>query len=116
MNSYDEFHANKNERLKSFKNTVENIFDEKLKKIGHCIEKAKNPGSITHIQILDNYGRYYFIKLQHCFKDDLNQFDEDGRNPSKNIENLKSLQEDDVEFRRKYIIIYYPHFILFRTV
>ena len=29
MNSvYDEFHANKCERLKSFENTVKNIFDE----------------------------------------------------------------------------------------
>ena len=33
MNSiYDEFHANKSERLRSFENTVKNIFDEKLKK------------------------------------------------------------------------------------
>ena len=28
--SYDEFHAYKSERLKSFENTVKNIFDEKL--------------------------------------------------------------------------------------
>ena len=26
--SYDEFHANKSERLRSFENTVRNIFDE----------------------------------------------------------------------------------------
>ena len=48
MNSiYEEFHANKNERLKSFENTVKNIFDEKLNKFGDCFEKAKNPESIT---------------------------------------------------------------------
>ena len=29
---YDEFHANKSERPRTFKNTVKNIFDEKLKK------------------------------------------------------------------------------------
>ena len=37
----DEFHANKCERLKSFENTVENIFDEKLNKFGDCFRKAK---------------------------------------------------------------------------
>ena len=115
MNSYDEFHANKNERLKSFENTVKNIFDEKLKKFGHCFEKAKNPGSVTHIQILDNYGRYYFKRVLNCFKDVLHQFDIDGRH-LKNIENLKSLHKDDIEFRREYLFIYYPQFILFRTV
>ena len=30
----DEFHANKYERLKSFENTVKNIFNEKLNKFG----------------------------------------------------------------------------------
>ena len=46
MNSiYDEFHANKSERLRSFENTVKNIFDEKLKKIGDCFEKAKSQES-----------------------------------------------------------------------
>ena len=34
---YDEFHANKNERLKSFENTVKNIFDEELNKFGDCL-------------------------------------------------------------------------------
>ena len=116
MNSYDEFHANKNERLKSFENTVKNIFDEKFKKFGDCFEKAKNPECVTHIQILDNYGRYYLRKVQHCFKDDLHQFDIDGWDPLKNIENLKSLHKDDIEFRREYLFIYYPQFILFRTV
>ena len=50
----DEFHANKSKRLKSFKNTVENIFDEKLNKFGDCFRKAEKT-----IQIFDNYGRYY---------------------------------------------------------
>ena len=40
---YDEFHANKNERLKSFENMVKNIFDKKLNKFGDCFEKAKKP-------------------------------------------------------------------------
>ena len=66
--SYDEFHANKNERLKSFENMVKNIFDEKLDKFGDCFEKAKNPGSITHVQIFDNYGKYYFKKLMVVLK------------------------------------------------
>ena len=30
--TYDEFHANKSERLQSFENKVKNIFDEKFKK------------------------------------------------------------------------------------
>ena len=66
----DEFHPNKSERLKSFENTVKNIFDEKFEKFGDCFEKAKSPGSVTHIQIFDNYGKYYFKKVQ-CFKDAL---------------------------------------------
>ena len=66
MNSInEEFHANKNERLKSFENTVKNIFDEKLNIFGDCFEKAKNVGSITHIQLFDNYGKYYFRKVNN---------------------------------------------------
>ena len=53
--------ANKSERLKSFENTAENIFDEKLNKFGDCFRKAKKK-NITHIQILDHYGRYYLKK------------------------------------------------------
>ena len=68
----DEFHANKSERLKSVENTVKNIFDEKLKKLGDCFEKAKSPRSVTHIQIFINYGKYYFKKVQ-CFKGALQQ-------------------------------------------
>ena len=61
MNSAnDGFHANKCERLKSFENTVKNIFDENLNKFGDCFRKAKK--NITHIQIFDNYGRYYLKK------------------------------------------------------
>ena len=47
---YDEFHANKSERLRSFENMVKNIFYEKLKKkkkIGKCFEKAKSLESVT---------------------------------------------------------------------
>ena len=76
--SYDEFHANKSKRLRSYENMVKNIFDEKLKKFGDCFEKAKNPGSVTHVQIFDNYGKYYFKKVQ-CFKGALEQFDIEGR-------------------------------------
>ena len=38
---YDEFHANKSERLGSFENTVKNIFDEKLKKSVIVLRKLK---------------------------------------------------------------------------
>ena len=94
MNSiYDEFHANKNERLKSFENAVRNIFDEKLNKFGDCFEKAKNPRSITHVQIFDNYGKYYFKKVNGSFKGVLEQFDVDGQH-LKNIKNFKSLRND----------------------
>ena len=80
MNSAnDEFHANKCERLKSFENTVKNIFDEKLNKFGDCFEKAKNPKSITHIQIFDNYGRYYLKKVDGSFRGVLQQFDIEGQ-------------------------------------
>ena len=46
----DEFHAYKCERLKSFENTVKNIFDEKLNKFGDCFEKAKKKHN-THSNI-----------------------------------------------------------------
>ena len=65
--TYDEFHANKSERLQSFENKVKNIFDEKLKNFGDCFEKAKSPESITHVQIFDNYGKYYFKKAYGSF-------------------------------------------------
>ena len=67
-NSYDKFHGNKSERLKSFENTVKNICDEKFKKIGDCFEKAKTSGSVTHVQIFDNYGKYYFKRAYRSFK------------------------------------------------
>ena len=99
MNSIiDEFHANKNERLKSFENTVKNIFDEKFKKFGDCFEKAKNPKSITHIQIFDNYGKYYFRKVNSSFKDVLQQFDIEGQH-LENIKELKSLR-NDINFKK----------------
>ena len=102
---YDEFLANKCERLKSFENTVKNIFHEKLNKFSDCFEKTKNPESITHIQIFDYYGRYYFKKVNGCFKGVLQQFDIEGRR-LKNIKKLKGL--------KKYL--YYTHYILFRTI
>ena len=104
---YDKFRANKCKRLKLFENTVKNIFDEKLNKFGDCFEKAKNPESITHTQILDNYGKCYFKKVNNngSFKGVLQQFDEDGKDLKK-IKNLKCL--------KKYL--YYTQYILFRTV
>ena len=111
MSVYDEFHANKCERMKSFKNTVKNIFDEKLNKFSDCFEKAKHPESITHIQIFDNYGRYYFKKVDGSFKGVLQQFDIEGRH-LKNIRKLKSLQKG-TKFKE---CLYYTRYILFRTV
>ena len=39
--TYDEFQANKSERLQSFENKVKNIFDEKLKKLVIVLRKLK---------------------------------------------------------------------------
>ena len=109
--SYDEFHANKSERLKSFANTVKNIFDEKLNKFGDCFEKAKSSESITHVQIFDNYGKYYLKKVNNNFKDTLQQFDIEGEH-LKNIKNLKSLRNNN-NFKRS---LYYTRYILFKIV
>ena len=38
---YDKFHANKSERLRSFEDTVKNIFDEKLKALAIVLGKLK---------------------------------------------------------------------------
>ena len=65
------------ERLKSYEKTVENILDEKLSKFGDCFRKAKK--NITHVQILDNYGRYYLKKVHGSFKNVLQQFNIDDR-------------------------------------
>ena len=112
MNSiYDEFYANKSERPKSFENTVKNIFDENLNKFGDCFEKAKRPESITHVQIFDNYGKYYFKKVNGSFKGVLQQFDIDGQH-LKNIKNLKSLR-NGINFKN---YLYHTRYILFRTV
>ena len=90
MKTLEEFLANKSERQKSFENTVKNIFDEKLNKFGDCFEKAKNPESITHVQILDNYGKYYFRKVNNGnFKDVLQKFDIDGQV----LKNIRDLQK-----------------------
>ena len=109
---YDEIHTNKSERLKSFENTVKNIFDEKLNKFGDCFEKARSPESITHVQIFDNYGNYYFKKVNNNFKDTLQQFDIKGRD-LKNIKNLRSFLRNNINFKR---FRYYTRYILFRTV
>ena len=100
--SFDEFHANKSERLRSFENTVKNIFDEKLKKIGDCFEKAKSPESVTHVQIFSNYGKYSFKKVDGSFKDTLRQFDIKSRH-LENIKNLKSLR-NDINFKKIFIL------------
>ena len=109
--TYDEFQANKSERLQSFENKVKNIFDEKLKKIGDCFEKAKSPESVTTVQIFDNYGKYYFKKAYGSFKGVLQQFDIDGRH-LENVKNLKSLR-NYINFNK---YLYYTRYILFRTV
>ena len=111
--SYDEFHANKSERLKSFENTVKNIFDEKLKKFGDCFEKAKVPESITHVQIFDSYGKYFFKKVNNNFEDTLQDFNIKGKH-FENVENLTSLR-NNINFTRS-LYLYYTRYILFRTV
>ena len=88
------------ERLKSFEKTAENIFDEKLSKFGDCFRKAKK--NITHVQILDNYGRYYLKKVHGSFKNVLQQFNIDGQN-HKNIRELKTLHKD-IKFK-KYLYV-----------
>ena len=111
--TYDQFHANKSQRLQSFENKVKNIFDEKLKKIGDCFEKAKTSRSVTHVQIFDNHGKYYFKKAYRSFKGVLRQFDIDGRHLENVKKNLKSLR-NNINFNNKYL--YYTRYILFRTV
>ena len=78
------------------------MFDEKLNKFGDCFEKAKNPESITHIQIFDNYGGYYFKKVNDSFKDVLQQFDLE-RQHLKNIRKLKSLHKG-TKFKKMFIL------------
>ena len=58
--TYDEFHANKSERLRSFEATVKNIFDKELQKFDNIFEKPTRPSKITHVQIFDCFGNYYF--------------------------------------------------------
>ena len=60
---YDKFHANKSERLRSFEATVNNIFDKKLRKFDNIFETPKRPDKITHVQIFDCDGGYYFRKI-----------------------------------------------------
>ena len=109
--SYDEFHANKSERLKSFENTVKNIFDEKLKKIGDCFEKAKIPESVTTSKYLTIMENITLKKVNNNFKGTLRDFDIERQHP-KNVRNLKSLH-NNINFKR---YLYYTRYILFSTV
>ena len=83
-----------------------------LKKIGDCFGKAKSPESITHVHIFDNYGKYYFKKVNNNFKGTLQQFDIGGQH-FKNVKNLKSLLRNNINLKRSR---YYTRYILFRTV
>ena len=79
------FHLNKNERLKSFESMLKNIFDEKLNKFGNCYEKPKNSKNITHVQIFDCYGNYYFITIYNNLSKSLMRFDEEDKNSKRYI-------------------------------
>ena len=74
---YKKIHLNKSERLKSFEATVKNIFDKKLQKFGNIFEQPKRPSKITHVQIFNCFGNYYFrqahkkiIKTLMCFDEE----------------------------------------------
>ena len=86
--------------------------NKKKKKFVDCFEKAKSPEIVTHVQIFDNYGKYYFKKVYGRFKGVLRQFDIDGRH-LENVKNLKSLR-NNINFNNKYL--YYTRYILFRIV
>ena len=92
---YDEFHANKSERLRSFENTVKNIFDEKF---GDCFEKAKSPESVTHVQIFDNNGKYYFKKVHGSFEGTLNCFDIEGQHKGRRINKYYNNSRDYTKY------------------
>ena len=97
------FTLTKAKDLDHSKTRFKNIFDEKLKKIGDCFEKAESLGSVTHVQIFDNYGKYYFKKANGSFKGVLQQFDIEGQH-LKNIKKLKSLR-NDINFKEYYITL-----------
>ena len=83
--------------------------------IGDCFKKAKKKKKNTHIQIFDNYGRYYLKKVNNngSFKGVLQQFDKDKeRRRLKNIRKLKSLHKGTKFFE----FLYYTRYILFRTI
>ena len=101
---YDEFHAKKSERLRTFENTVKNIFDEKLKKIGDCFEEAKSSESVTHVQIFDNYVKYYFKEVHNSFEGTPQWFDIEGLREGRHINKYYNNSLD------------YTKYILFRTV
>ena len=80
------------------------MFDEKLKKFGDCFEKAKSPESVTHVQIFDNYGKYYFKKVHGSFEGTLQWFDIEGLRKGRRINKYYNNCRD------------YTHYILFKTV
>ena len=116
---YDEFHAKKSERLRSFENTVKNIFDEKLKKkkkkkekkkkkkkkkIGDCFEEGKSLEGVTHVQIFNNNGKYYFKEVHNSFEGTLQWIDIEGLREGRHINKYYNNSRD------------YTKYILFRTV
>ena len=100
---YDEFHPNISEGLRSFENTAKNIFDAKLKRFGDCFEEAKSPESVTHVQIFNNYGKYYFKKVSNSFEGTLNCFDIEGLREGRSNNKMNNSRD-------------YTKYILFRTV
>ena len=61
--------------------------------------------NITHIQIFDNYGRYYLKKVNNgSFRGVLQQFDKEGCR-LKNIRKLKSLHKGTKFFEFLYYLL-----------
>ena len=103
IDTIKEYHANKSERLKSFENTVRNIFNEKLEKIYGCFVKDIN--NITHIQILNNYGQYFFYKVDSNdnYKNVLIRYDVEGRRNNNNKKEINKLITDaKISFKKRY--------------
>ena len=105
------FMLTKAKDLNHSKTRLKIYLTKNYKKFGNCFEKAKSPESVTQVQIFDNYGKYYFKKVNGSFKGVLEQFDIKGR-LLKNIKKLKSLR-NDINFKK---YLYYTRYILFRTV
>ena len=98
---YDKFHANKSERLRSFEATVKNIFDKKLRKFDNIFETPKRPGKITHVQIFDCDGGYYFRKIHGS----LAVFDhEDHRSKRYILYRSVSMKKHDCNPKKMFIV------------